>query len=101
MAHNDNDDPAGDGPQWDPSGWHPVYLGDPNKGDARLVGHTRLALPVDRLVISRAGDEPDEMILSGDMIRRPHRREDGLFWAWELMQAQDLPHVPEFRPVRH
>lgn len=100
MAHND-DAPAGDGPQWDPSGWHPVYLGDPNKGNAQLVGHTRLELPVDRLVISRAGDEPDAMILSGDMIRRPHRRDGGLFWAWELMRPDDLPHVPDFRPLRH
>ena len=97
---NDNDDAAGEGPTWDPSGWHPVYLGDPNSGNAQLVGHTRLTLPLDRLVITWAGED-DAMIMGGELIRRAHRREGGLFWAWELMRPADLPYVPDFRPIRH
>lgn len=98
--NNNDDDHAGDGPRWDPTGWHPIYLGDPNIGNAQLVGHTRLELPVDRFVLTRAGED-DAMIMGGDMIRRRHRRDGGVFWAWELMRPEDLPHVPEFRPLRH
>ena len=101
MVSYDNDSDDDEGAQWDPAGWHPVYLGDPNSDSAQLVGHTRMELPIDRWVISREAGEDGAMILSGDMIRRAQRRDGGLFWAWELMQPEDLPHVPEFRPVRH
>lgn len=95
-------------PDWDPSGWAPVF-------DAydQLVGFTRLQIPVDNFMMSRAViprwgaiDEPQghdigTMQLLGQATRIVRERPDGTaYYAFRVFPGDGDPaDLPEFWAV--
>lgn len=99
LARDVPPDPEDEEPVWDHSGWSAVFLDDPKEPGVRLVGHTRLRLPIDTFVLTKPDPSGDGFVFRSEMIRRRHLEEGRLVWAWLLRDPADVGLIPKFRPL--